>query len=164
MLLCLLGAIGFWVEARLFHPFYVSMTEISLSEKHQAMEISMRIFSNDLEKELTHAQQIKTDLLNEKCYDENLEKIKKYVGKFFQVKGDKKTIDLYLVGFENKEESTWIYLEAKMKNRPREIEINSTLLYQTQKKQVNLFRLKTSTTDQTKKLEFPDSQIQFLLP
>lgn len=161
--MCLLSWSTFLNGSDFLHPFYVSTTEIALSQQRKSVEVAIRVFSNDLEKELTHVLKHKTDLLNEKLQEENLVKLQKYFGQTFELKADKQKLNLRLIGFEHREESTWIYLESELPGKPKEIEVVSSLLYQTQKKQVNLIRLKTEKSDRTEKLEYPESKVSFSL-
>ncbi len=47
----------------LLHPFYVSVTEVRHNEKSRALEVSTRIFYDDLEEALASASRTKVDIL-----------------------------------------------------------------------------------------------------
>lgn len=85
------------------HKFYVSVTNVGYSEKDDALQITTRIFIDDLEAILLERYDITTKLATEnesKLADEYLEK---YLRKKFQVQinGEPKTYDLIGRKYDN---------------------------------------------------------------
>ena len=52
--------------ADLMHPLYISVTEMEYNPKEQALEISCKVFTDDLEKGLGKANDAKVDMYNPK--------------------------------------------------------------------------------------------------
>src|SRR3954471_15705318 len=97
---CLLTAMLSWM-----HPYYISMTEIEQDKQNNTLEISVRIFTDDLEKTIRTTYSGKVDLLNkdEKANSEKL--IQQYITKHLSLKVDGKVLDLEFDGFESEEGS-----------------------------------------------------------
>src|SRR5438105_5006550 len=89
----------------LFHPFYISMTEINFNSKSKSLEVSVRIFSDDFEKTLRKKCNCKVDLLavNEKKAMEKV--VNDYVQQHLQIKIDGRVQALEFAGYQQEEES-----------------------------------------------------------
>lgn len=143
------------------HPFFVSMTEIVHRPKEKQLEISVRIFTDDLEKALAKECGCKVDLIDPKKHDQMEILLHQYLDKVLAIKVEGKSIKPVWIGFEKEEESTWSYLEVKDVASVSGLEVENRILHQTQPKQVNLVRFKKEGVDQTRQLAFPDSQVSF---
>lgn len=148
-----------WVAA--LHPFYVSMTEIVHRPKEKQLEISVRIFTDDLEKGVAKQCNCKVDLLDPKKHNQMEVVLEKYLDKVLEIKVNGATVSPIWLGFEKEEESTWSYLEVKDVASVSSLEVENRILHQTQPKQVNLVRFKKEGVDQTRQLPFPESQLSF---
>src|SRR3954464_1671136 len=93
----------------LFHPFYISMTEINFNNKSKSLEVSVRIFTDDFEKTLRKKCNCKVDLLavNEKKAMEKA--VNDYVQQHLQIKIDGRLQALEFAGYQQEEESIWNY-------------------------------------------------------
>lgn len=92
------------------HDFHTSLTEIQVNAKEKTLEVTLRVFTDDLEKALTKAasgQKIRLAI-----DDKNDPSIDRYVKQHFlltNAKGERKTFR-YL-GKEFESDATWLYLE-----------------------------------------------------
>lgn len=147
----------------LLHPFFISMTEIEHDKANNTLEISVRIFTDDLEKTIRQTYTGKVDLLNktEKSNSEKL--IQQYISKHLIIKADGKVLNLKFDGFESEEGSIWSYLECGNISSLNTLEITNTLLYDYKKEQVNFIHVKSGNFDQTSKLNYPDDYMKFTL-
>jgi hypothetical protein len=152
-------------QARL-HPFYVGHTEIVLNPKTRLLEVSIRLFTNDLEKELAKKYKRKIDLSSTepKTMAAMDSLLIAYQSANFQVFAGKagKQLSLHFVGRERIEENTYCYWETESKmpeaTRPRVI---CRLLYATHPKQINLVRYKAKAIDKTLQISNPDAELSF---
>ena len=143
------------------HPFYVSMTEIIFNEKEKSLQISVRIFTDDLEKALVKDCNCKIDLLDAEKHKAMEPILFKYLQKVLKISPNKKAESFQFVGFEKEEESIWTYLEIKNQTGIKDLFVENKILHQTKKKQTNLVRFKKDGFDKTIQLAYPGSMAKF---
>jgi hypothetical protein len=153
----------FTAMASLMHPYFISMTEIEYDKAGKSLEISVRIFTDDLEKTIRQTYKGKVDLLNkdEKANSEKL--IQEYINKHLILKADGKVLNLKFDGFESEEGSIWSYLEYDNIPSIKTLEVTNTILYDYKEEQVNFIHVKAGGYDETIKLNHPDNYKQFTL-
>ena len=133
-----------WSSALLFnflHPFHVSVTEISYNNSNKHLEISVRIFADDLENALEKYARTRFDLIDS-LNDPSAQKIlEMYLKKNFIVKQHGKLTELNFLGSEIDEDVIWSYLESSPVKNPETIWVSNTLLLDLFDDQVNLVHL-----------------------
>ncbi|MES2516566.1 MAG: DUF6702 family protein [Bacteroidota bacterium] len=97
-------------SANKLHDFHTSITEMRYNAKEKAYEVSLRVFSDDLEKALAAIHQ------NQKIVLSNIDKndafVEQYVRKHFVITNPKNQKRNYqYIGKEKEGEAIWIYLE-----------------------------------------------------
>lgn len=91
------------------HDFHASVTQMQYNAKDKAFEISIRIFTDDLEKGLTKELNTQVHLAAGAKSDEILEK---YVrAHFAYTTPQKQTRPFNYIGHEVEADANWIYLE-----------------------------------------------------
>ena len=145
----------------ILHPFFVSMTEIVYRPKEKQLEVSVRIFTDDLEKALAKECGCKVDLSDPVKHAQMEPILNQYLTKVLKIKVNGTPIKPIWLGFEKEEESIWSYLEVKSIGGVQTLDVENRILHQTQPKQTNLVRFQKEGKDQTRQLMFPESQISF---
>ncbi|MDE3234634.1 MAG: hypothetical protein KGO81_01680 [Bacteroidota bacterium] len=145
----------------LMHPFYVSVIDINHNPKDKAVEISVRIFTEDLETTLNN--NFHSNLhLDKKADPKTAGKfINQYILQKLQLKADGKPLNLQYVGYEIQEESTWCYFEVPNTAAPKKLDVNCNLLYDFQNQQINIFHVKVNEKEESYKLDNPKTQASF---
>jgi len=145
------------------HPYYISMTEIEHDKTNNTLEISVRIFTDDLEKTIRKTYTGKVDLLNkdEKSNSEKL--IQQYITKHLSLKADGKNLDMRFDGFESEEGSIWSYFECTGISSVKTLEVNNTILHDYIDQEINFIHVKAPGYDKTIKLDYPDNYQKFSL-
>ncbi|MEO7309595.1 MAG: DUF6702 family protein [Chitinophagaceae bacterium] len=147
----------------LFHPFFISVTDINHNSKDQLLEVSVRIFTDDFEKTLRkNYPTLKVDLTNEKSAGAMDELIKKYLPANLQLVVNGKFCPLKYVGFEKIEESTWCYFEVENIPDLKRLYIHNSILYDWQPKQTNMCIVHANGEEKTNKTEQPATEITFI--
>ena len=142
----------FFIGSQVFgaHPFYVSICEIDYKIKTKSLEISLRIFTDDLENTLQDWGANKL-YLGEKNETPNADTLlKSYVLQMLSIEVNQKKLMLEFLGKEVEEELTWIYLEANNISDFDKITISNRLLFQSFPSQTNLIHV--NHRQQTKSL------------
>lgn len=143
------------------HPLYVSVTEINHNAADKNLEISCKIFTDDLEKTLTTIHNKKVDLFHPKDKAETDRQVADYVRKRLLIKLDGKDIQLEFVGFERENDAVWSYFQAPVPLLPRKVDISNSILYETYDKQLNLMHVSVGGDRKSIRLNFPDKEAKF---
>lgn len=126
------------------HPFYVGVAEIEVNTVDSTIKISLRLFTDDLQKSFLKNGEI----FNPDTTSFNSKFVNGYIKKHFHIiigntvnKNSEYSVGLKLLGWERVEDATWFYLEAKLSDfNPDEkyIKVDNTLLYNAEFEQVNI--------------------------
>ena len=145
------------------HPYFISMTEIEHDKSNNSVEISVRIFTDDLEKTIRQTYTGKVDLMNaaEKANSEKL--IQQYINKHLIIKADGKVLNLKFDGFNSEEGSIWSYFECDNISSVKTFDVTNTILYDYRQEEVNFIHVKAGSYDETIKLDYPDNFKKFVL-
>jgi hypothetical protein len=147
----------------LVHPFYVSVVEVEHNVKNKSAEISVRVFTEDLEKALTQYHHTKIDLLHPANKSQTEAMLYAYVQKKLSLKIDGKWQTLKMIGYEQQAESIWTYLEIDNLNSCNEVAVKCDLLYEIEKSQINIIHVKNTKQTQSFKLAYPENTALFKL-
>lgn len=145
----------------LLHPFYVSVTTIDQNKEQNALQITSRIFYDDLEAALKDKFGTKIDLKNNSQKEKNTQLIKKYFEHHFSIKINNSVVPFEFLGFGIEEEAAWCYLEIKTPKIVQKVELNSSMLYNSFKDQINIFHLNINKQKKSQKIANPQTKINF---
>lgn len=145
----------------LIHPFFVSVIEINYNAKEATVEISVRVFTEDLEKTLQKYSTAKVDITNPADNAVIEKQISNYLSQKLKLKIDGRPVTLHYLGHEIQKESVWCYLEVTKITDVKKLEADCTLLYDFEKTQSNIFHVKSRNTDKSYKLDYPKSNAVF---
>ncbi len=144
-----------------FHPFYVSLTQFSHNSKEKSIEISVRIFTDDLENTLSTFSGKRLDMARPASPQQADAILHAYLKKHLAVKVNGTYRAYNYVGFEINEESVWTYLEITGVAALKELQVENSLLHDYKKEQVNIVNVKANGEDQSRKLDYPDRTLIF---
>jgi hypothetical protein len=156
MLQCLLSA---WLYV--LHPFYVSVTEINHNAKTQAIEVSCRMFYDDLEHVLEKEYRTQLDIVKPKDKAQLNRFLNDYLHKHLLIKVDGKLLNPQYLGYEIQEDGAWAYLEVKGISKPQKIEVRNDLLYTEHTEQINMMHVTVKGERKSTKLDNPDAIATF---
>ena len=144
----------------LVHPFYISVIDIQHNAKEKTVEVSVRIFTEDLETTLKKINN-KADLLHPQDKTTNDILIRNYITSKLQLKIDGKDAPLHYLGHEQQQESTWCYFEILNVPSLKKIDASCSLLYDFETRQENIFHAKVNGTEKSYKLDYPKTNTGF---
>ena len=123
------------------HAFHTSVTRMDYNAQAQAFEVSIRVFTDDLETTLTKDNNGRKFLVVNG--DANDPFIEKYVRKNFALLNAQKQKKPYsYVGKEQEVDATWIYLEIPCREPIAGFSVQQAVLFDAFDDQVNLLNLK----------------------
>ena len=144
-----------------FHPFYVSVTEINHNAENHTLEISCKMFAEDLEEILKTNYQAQVSLGTAKDKARLDQLIPDYINKHLSVNVDGKPVKLAYIGFEKDKESAYCYLQVDDVNAIKKINISNTILYDFNDGEINIMHVVVGGKRQSTKLSYPDKQAAF---
>lgn len=143
------------------HPFFVSITEIRQNEKNKNLEISCRIFFDDLEKTLEKKYHQKVNILKPADPAKVNQMVADYLGKQLQLKANGKTVKMKYLGYEIEEDAAWCYLEAPQNMPVKHLEVNNVILFAEHPEQQNMVHVTIGQKRKSTKLDNPDGRFTF---
>ena len=163
VLIILLNIYLFFNAAQLYayHPFYISVTEISHNLTTKALEISCKMFAEDIEDVLKQNYKVPVDLSNDKMQVQNNKLINNYILEHFSINIDSKATALKFVGFEKENESVYCYFEVLNVPEIQKITVNNTILQDYKQEQINIMHVIVNGNRKSTKLDYPANQASF---
>ena len=140
------------------HPFYISVCQIDHNPGNDALEVSFRIFTDDLELAL---EDMGTERLRLGT-DRESEKADLYIGRYLErhvgIEINGRRVNAAFLGKEVDSDATWCYVEIEKTPVIRTMTLTNTLLFEAFEDQVNLVHV--NVNGQKKSLVFNRQQIR----
>jgi hypothetical protein len=123
----------------LLHPIHIAVYEINYSEKDKALQITSRIFIDDLELAIrVQRNEPELDLLEPKNGLTTDKLVSEYVTRHFGVKLDGKVQKLTFLGMELEEPALICYIEVENVKKIKIIEVRNDIIMEIHDDQYNL--------------------------
>jgi len=145
----------------LMHPFFISVIDINHNEKEATLEISVRAFTDDLEKMISKEYNVPLDLSVPKQKAKADELIKQYMQKKLALTSNGAKCNIEYVGFEIQKESTWSYFEVKNVKQLKQLNVFCEVLFGIDPQQINIIHVKTNGVRKSFELAAPKNTTQF---
>ncbi|HWV70831.1 MAG TPA: DUF6702 family protein [Pseudosphingobacterium sp.] len=143
------------------HPFYISVTSIEHKKNDKILEISCRIFFDDLEDALSKKYGHRFSLMkptNRSIVDKYLAD---YLKKNLAITTDGKAQELRYIGYEIEEDAAWCYLQINAVESVKKLTINNSILYQSHHQQSNILHVTVDNNRKSTKLDYPQTNAEF---
>jgi hypothetical protein len=125
-----------------FHPIHVSITEVEYNEKSKALQMTLRIFIDDLETSIRKStNQPELDLLNPGAGKTTDQLVKEYLSDKFIVRVDKKLGKQNFLGHEIEGPAIICYIEIENIKKFTSLEFTNRLILETHDDQSNLINV-----------------------
>jgi hypothetical protein len=111
----------------ILHPFHVGLTDITYNSESETYQVSIKLFTDDLEKGLEEFSGLKLDLVDSSFTEVSDSLISTYIDQNFQIYSKAK-LDLEYIGSEKEYDVTWIYLESDKTQVHEEIQVTNEIL------------------------------------
>lgn len=143
------------------HPFYVSVVEVEHNGKDKALEVSCKIFVDDMEDVLKQNFKTSVDLTNSSQETRNGEMMKEYITHHLSFTADGKPAKLNFIGFEKEKESIYCYFESPNLPTLKKLDVNNSLLHDFKQEQINIMHITVNGSRKSYKLDFPNTKASF---
>jgi len=144
-----------------FHPFYVSITSIDHNQQAQRVEISCRIFFDDLEAALKADSHREVDLIKGADRQVIDSLLGSYLRRHLRLSVNGKALQLQYLGYEIEDDVAWCYLEAGNVPRVRQLTVDNRLLLDQFPKQSNIMHVTANGQRKSTKLDNPERHAVF---
>lgn len=122
------------------HPFHVSVTDIKYKADQKAIQISTRIFLDDLELALqAYTGNEKLDIIKKENWDFVNKTLEKYILEKLKLWDEKdREYELHYIGAEIEEDVMWCYVEIEKVKKLNRVKIRNIMLHEVWGDQENL--------------------------
>jgi hypothetical protein len=145
-----------------YHPFYVSVTEVSHNVTEKSLEITCKVFAEDLEEVIRKNYKSAIDLEASKNKEGAMRLVGDYLQKHFSVLVNGKGVTLQFLGYEKEKESVYLYLQAEGVSSVKKLDITNTVLYDFSESQINIMHITANGKRQSQKISYPVKQVGFV--
>jgi hypothetical protein len=149
-------------NALVFHPFYISVTEINHNAQDKTLEISCKLFADDFEETLKKNYKTVLDLTSEKDKAALDKFIPDYVNRHLALAVDGKPVKLTYVGFEKDKESVYCYFQVENVPSIKKLDLSNSILHDYSDGQINIVHAVVNGKRQSTKLDYPAKQASFV--
>jgi hypothetical protein len=158
-----LGLLLLFCSLTIAHRYYFSLSELKVDTKKRSLELSCKLFTDDIEDALLKLNHSKVDLATSTKNKVVLVQLENYLHERFKIVINGIPIQTHLIGFEAENEVTWFYLEGTVNVTlpPVKIKITNSLLYDFLPEQTNLLHFTWNDQERTEKLTNPDKEMGF---
>jgi hypothetical protein len=144
------------------HPYYVSVVQIDHNAKERSLEISVRVFTEDMEQALKKSAGTNVDIVKPKDKTATDKILYNYFQKHLKLTLNGKPVAFQYVGYEVQSESIWSYFEVKNVDDVKKLDVFTDMLYDITDKQENIIQVKANNKKDSYKLDYPKNSIFFL--
>nr|WP_249207322.1 DUF6702 family protein [Chitinophaga hostae] len=142
-----------WLTA--FHPFYASVTEISHNADKKELQVSCRIFADDLENTLKAQYKTTFDISRPANRKQVEDYIAAYLSQHLIITLDGKNVPLHFIGYKIEEDAVWSFLEAENVTTPKKVQVRNNVLYERHPTQTNMVHVLVGGERKSAKLDNP---------
>lgn len=137
----------------LLHPFHISVLDMEYDEDSKAIEISCRIFLDDLEETLrVYSDEAKLDIMDEASREKIHVELERYILEKVKISVNGKTAEMNYLGEEIDGDVMWCYIEITKVKKLQSIEVENQLLLDSFDDQMNLVHMKAFGSTKSLKL------------
>ncbi|UXP34029.1 hypothetical protein N6H18_08745 [Reichenbachiella agarivorans] len=142
-----------YMSGIMLHDFHVSVINLEHDSQSQSIEISQRIFIDDLEQALMQQDESKSyNIMTTKDFTELNPLIQSYVMKRFKITVNDKAMSLNYLGSKVDGDVLICFIEVPKIKKLKSITVENTVLFDLFPDQVNLVHVKTDEGNKSLKL------------
>ncbi len=136
-----------------YHSFFVTITEIECNNNAKTLEISIKIFTDDLEKALNTRFGGKANLNTSQEAAQVKANLPTYLSEHFAISVNGVGEACQFIGKEKEDDATWCYLEVKNAASISAITVKNSILTELYESQNNIVHVKVRGTSKSMMLK-----------
>jgi hypothetical protein len=119
------------ISALFIHDYHFGYTEVFYNKDNKSIEVSIKVFTDDLNKGIKGEYNIDLKLNNALELSNSNKIIQQYLLKNLSFNIDNKLREYNYIGREYKEDAIWIYVEVTKVKKIKEFQLKNSLLFDT---------------------------------
>jgi hypothetical protein len=146
------------------HRYYFSLSEIKVNTEKKTLELSCKLFTDDVENALLKLNHSKVDLGSSSEKKAVQQQVSTYLHERLKIVINGLPCPLELIGFETENDIAWFYLEAKVnvgRKAAVKMKVTNSLLYDFLPDQSNIIHVTWNDQERTEKLVNPEKEVLF---
>lgn len=153
-----------FTSSSIVHPIHISVSEVNFKSQEQRVEVSIKIFTDDLEDGIEDLmnQPIALNADNESEHADK--KISQYLNYNFNIElNDKEKLSLQFIGKEYVEDAIWCYLEGNTPTNTTSFNIKNSILnpyFDDQQNIIHFYKNKSRTNSFILKSNYTEAKIK----
>lgn len=147
----LITFITFFISS-IIHPFHVSICEIEHDVETKALQVSERVFLDDLEETLNKVYDIQLDIVNPEDRKLRDSLIRDYILSHLIIMIDGKQRKREYLGHEIEKDALWCYIEYYDVKKMKKISITNTIFFEVYEDQNTLIHMTYNGITKSKRL------------
>ncbi len=140
------------LASSVFHPFHVSVVEVEHDAKTKALQISERVFLDDLEETLNNVYKVQLDIVNPDNVAFRDSLIQDYIMSHLIISVDGKQKKRTYLGHEIEEDALWCYIEYYGVKKIKQVSITNTIFFEVYEDQNTLIHFTYNEKTKSKRL------------
>lgn len=147
---------------RLWHPFYVSVTELEYNAKEKTLEISCKVFTDDFEKAIGKATGRMIDIHHPKDQAVLEKQIATYIRQHLRIQANRQPLELDYVGYEIEEQFTYCYFQyTPLAQAPQSLSVDNSVFFELYNNQMSIIHATVAGQRKSTKLDYPQTETVF---
>jgi hypothetical protein len=143
------------------HPFYIAVTEINLNTSDKTLEVSCKMFADDLEQIIEKNNHAQLDIASDRDKASFNKYLPAYVKSHLGLTIDGKAANLFYIGFEKEKESAYCYFQVENISSVKKLDVFDSLLQDFTSEQINIIHVTVNGKRQSTKLDYPEKNASF---
>ena len=135
------------------HPFHVSITQMEYKEESKTVQISSKVFLDDLEASFNGYFDSDVDLWELREDSATDAQLREFFAYHFKVWINGKEQEVVYMGKEVDLDAAWIYLEIRKVRKIKELQVQYTIALQAFDDQVNLLHMKYQGQEESMRID-----------
>ena len=131
---------------------------IEHNAKEKTLEISCRIFTNDLETTLRKSNKGFIDLINPRDKSAMNKLVNDYIQKHLSIQVDGKTVALQFLGYEQQEDAINSFFQVNNIASVKKISVTDNILYEYKSEQISLLHVTVNGNRKSTKMVNPEER------
>lgn len=144
------------------HPYHVSVCDVEYNANEHSLQVSQRLFLNDLEDALDKRFSVRLDVMDPSTAQLRDSLIHSYIFERFNLEIDGVKKRRVYIGNEIEEDGMWIYFEYPDVKTLHEVSVTSRILFELFDDQANIVHVKYHDVIHSKKLDRKTPTDQFI--
>ena len=143
------------------HPFYVSVTEVDHNAADRTLEISSKVFAEDIEQVLEKNYKTQLDITIDADKTKFDQYLADYFAKHLSITADGRHVSFSYLGYEVEKESAYCYFQVDNVPSVKNLHLNNTILYDFNDTEINIMHITIGGRRQSSKVVYPEATAEF---